>query len=167
MIQHCPSCFDEIVSTIGPEDAEILIIGSQPSDDDLEFHKPFQGRTGRIFRKELRSNADISLSECRQTLLWFHAENKNPSCLDVSMQLLEQEMRGKKYIILVGAQAVKTYAGHGVDQVNGLEVTEYVAPELLSPDAKVIALTNPSIVFVRGIGELKFGLEQIKKVMEV
>lgn len=162
----CPVCANEIVRITGDKDAKILVVGSIPNDDELHYHKPFSGGTGTIFRRELFKNADIDIATCRLAMLWYHENNKNSSCLSVSMEQLEQEFRGKKYIILVGAQAVTQYTGLSVDKVSGLDVTEYVAPELLSTDARVVALVNPSTVFMRGVGELRFGLSSIKRIIE-
>lgn len=166
MTPVCPVCAEEVVKIVGDEDAEILIIGSVPNEDELHYHKPFSGGTGTIFRRELFRNADIDIATCRLAMLWYHADNKNKDCLEVSMELLEQEMRNKKVIILIGTQVVKQYTALSADKVSGLEITEYMAPELLSNGARVFALVNPNTVFMRGVGELRFGLKSIKRRIE-
>lgn len=165
-IAVCPVCADEIVRISGEENSEYLIIGSVPSDDESHYHKPFTGGTGQIFRRELFKHLNLDLAECRTAYLWYHANNKNLDCLEVSMELIEPEWKGKKYIILVGAQAVTQFSSLSVDKTNGLEITEYIAPEFLSDGARVFALVNPGTVFMRGVGELRFGLKSIKRTID-
>lgn len=167
----CPVCASEIVRITGDEQADILLIGSVPNEEELKYHKPFSGGTGQIFRRELFRNADIELNSCRLALLWYHENNKNDDCLSVSADLVTQEMIGRKYIILIGAQTVNYYTtGLSVDKVNGLEITEAVRisdTEYINPNqSRVFALVNPSSIFARGVGELRFGLRAIKKGIE-
>lgn len=166
----CPVCAEEIVRIVGDEQADILLIGSVPNEEELKYHKPFSGGTGQIFRRELFRNADIEINSCRLALLWYHENNKNDDCLEVSAELVIQEMIGRKYIILIGAQAVTYFTDLSVDKVNGLEITEAVrisdTEYINSNQSRVFALVNPSSIFARSVGELRFGLKAIKKGIE-
>lgn len=166
----CPVCSNEVVKVSGDKDAEIIIVGSIPDDEELQYHKPFSGRIGRIFRRELFKHADIDISFCRLAMLWYHANNKNKNCLLVSAEVVLDEMIGRKYIILVGAAAVSHFTDLSVDKINGLEITEGVrisdTQYLNSNESRAFALVSPSTVFNRGVGELRFGLQNIKKLME-
>lgn len=171
MSAACPVCTAETVRIVGDEQADILLIGSIPNDEELKYHKLFSGATGQIFRRELFRNADIEINSCRLALLWYHENNKNDDCLAVSAEMVIQEMIGRKYIILIGAQAVNYFTvGLSVDKINGLEITEAVKiseTDYINPNqSKVWALVNPSSIFARGIGELRFGLQSIKRGME-
>lgn len=163
----CPVCSDEVVRMSGDVQSEYMIIGSVPSDEEIKYHKPFTGGTGQIFRRELFRHADIDLSTCRTALLWYHANNKNDDCLSISTEMIMEELPTKKVIILVGAQAVSYFTDLSVDKVNGLEITEYTKlgdEKYINPDfSRIFALVNPGTVFLRGVGELRFGLRAIKK----
>lgn len=169
--QYCPVCADEVTVRItGDERSDILIVGSIPNDEEMKYHKPFSGATGHIFRRELFRNADIDMSFCRLAMLWYHANNKNDNCLSVSAELVTQEMIGRKFIILVGAAAVSYFTSLSVDKVNGLEITECVrindTEYLNSNESRCFALVSPGTVFNRGVGELRFGMKNIKSLME-
>lgn len=169
--QYCPSCAEEVpMRIVGDARSDYLFVGSIPDDEELKYHKPFSGGAGHIFRRELFKITDVDLSFSRLAMLWYHAPNKNENCLSVSASLVVEEMIGRKYIILVGAAAVKYFTDLSVDKVNGLEVTECVklneTEYLNTNQSRAFALVNPSTVFNRGVGELRFGLQNIRKLIE-
>lgn len=170
-LQLCPSCAEEVpMRIVGDAKSDYLFVGSIPDDEELKYHKPFSGSSGHIFRRELFKATDIDLSFSRLAMLWYHANNKNENCLSVSASLVIEEMIGRRYIILVGAAAVKHFTDLAVDKVSGLEITECVklndTEYLNSNQSRAFALVSPSTVFMRGVGELRFGLQNIRKLIE-
>lgn len=176
MAKHCPVCSQEIIGAFGDEESDILLIGSIPDDEELKYHRMFTGQVSHIYKKELFHNAGIDLPSTRQVPLWFHDKSKNPDCLDVSVSLVAEEMKGKKFIILVGAEAVTYFTGLSIDNVNGLDVTDEVRmifdtdsadseePDVfqLTEEMRFFAITSPKTVF-RSLGEFRFGLQQLGK----
>lgn len=158
MIRHCPCCASPVVPAFGDSDSEILFIGGEPSDGELETLRPFSDSTAAIFRKELFKHAKVDLSSVRQVLLWYHAPSKNKDCFTVSLDMVMKEMHNKKFIVLIGADAVSHFTGLSIDNVNGLDVTECIDVE--NKDVKFFAISTPTLLF-RSLGEFRFGLSQL------
>lgn len=161
----CPVCAEKVILADGEEESEILLIGSAPTDDEVYYGRPFVGNTIRIFRKELIKLAKIDLGSTRQVLVECHDKMKKDDCRAVSLSLVEKELKNKKYIILVGAEAVRTFTGLSVQDVNGMDVTDEAyeyQEELLEqyPGIKFFAITSPQTVF-KSLGEFRFGLSQL------
>lgn len=167
MSKHCPVCTEKIIPADGDVDAKILLIGSEPSEDEINYNRPFVGDTIRIFRKELLKLSGIDLMATRQVLINYHAKMKKEDCMKVSMSIVEAEMEGKSLIVLVGADAVRTFTGLSVQNVNGMDVTSEVYSDIIEkyPQAIFFAITSPQTVF-KSLGEFRYGLNNLGEIMK-
>ena len=156
----CPICAEEVVSPRGSKNADILIVGEFPGRDEIKQGKVFVGGTGYVLRTEL-AHVGIDLVQCRLTNLWMHKPNKDERCFDVGYKQVIQEAKGKRAILLVGSDTVKTFTGMKVSDVCGLEIDVPV----FSADV-VFAMVNPAIVYHGGIGEVRLALEKFSKRLE-
>jgi uracil-DNA glycosylase family 4 len=165
----CPVCSERTVAPGGDKDAEILFIASVPGDEELAFGKPFVGFNGRLFKNELYREAGIDLAATRQVYLWFHKKSTKKQakdCLLVSNDIVDNEMIERKFIILIGSDAVKYFTGKSVDDVNGLDITSEVPGDYHDwGNTRFFALCNPNSAYVT-VGELRFGLNKLKEWME-
>lgn len=168
---HCPVCSEQVIQAFGDVDSQILLVGSSPSEEEIKYNRPFTGHTIHIWKKELFKLAKIDLTATRQVLVEYHDGIKKSDCAQVSLSLVEKEFENKQIVILVGASAVKTFTGKSIDDVNGLDVTQEVyefQEEMLAtqhPDMIFFAVSSPKSVF-KSLGEVRFGLTQLGKVME-
>lgn len=159
--QACSVCGETAVYGRGPKDSDRLIILSHPDWADVMYSLPFSivpNKTtgGYVMQREMR-RVGLELAEFRTVCLWPHEELKDPRCGEVQEKLVLEECKGKRVILLVGAQAVMHFTGYKVSDVNGLPVD---SGALSAPI--IYPLVTPSSVLVagQGLGELRFGLAE-------
>ena len=132
---HCNQCrrcelgenrTNAVIGRGNPE-AEIMIIGEAPGQNEDEQGLPFVGRSGQLLNKilqsvELSSDRDIYISNairCRPP------ENRTPTLKEIEAckpYLLEQiRLVNPKIILLTGATAVKALTGdkRGITKIRG------------------------------------------------
>jgi uracil-DNA glycosylase len=158
---NCPVCSEPAVLSSGDKESDILFIGSEVSEDEYKYKKPFTGQTFHVFKKLLFQRAHIDLTATRQINLWYHPKCKG-DCQLVSLEQVEKEITEAKFVILVGADAVKYFTGLSVDNCNGLDITSEVAEEMTVGGRVFFALCSPQSVF-RAHGEMYFGLDELSK----
>lgn len=73
-------------------------------------------------------------------------------------------MEGKKYIILVGGDAVSYFTGISVDHANGFDISELSFPFEDMQNKKVFAMVSPNTLF-RAYGEVRFACEKLKEFL--
>lgn len=156
----------KIVSPTGPAISSILIIGGTPDDEELRFQEPFYGSQGTVLRSELtRAGLDCNgIRYCNITLHKLDKKDKNKAqkCLDYGMEQVIKEAKGKKAILLVGAEVMKQFCpGMSVEKHNGL----LVKSNLLSCPI-VVACIKPSSVFAGTIGEFRWAINQFAERIE-
>ena len=117
----CPVCAEQIVLPRGPKSAKVLVIGEKPGKEELEVFQPFVGWSGKWLRKEL-AKVGQDLGAFRITNLWVHDVTKDDGCFNYGVELAVAEAQGREIVLLLGSEAVKTFTGHGVMEVSGLEV---------------------------------------------
>jgi uracil-DNA glycosylase family 4 len=156
----CAGCgTDKCVSPSGSLNSPFLIIGSYPADDEIKDGLPFTGKTGGVLKAELR-RAGLDYSQFRVTNLWKHIPNKNPKCLEDGAQSAIAEAKGKKLILLIGAEAVKFFCGVSVEGYNGLMTqSNYLS-------APVMICIQPTTVFHGGIGEIRQTISKLSQKIE-
>lgn len=166
-INICPVCKEDVIMPYGPKNSPILIIRSEPNEKEAHT-RPFNDRTGDILRKEMYI-VGLNLLDCRQAVLWNHRLTEE-GCDEFCEFQLYPEMKDKKLIILVGAEAVKHFTNgqFGVSEVMGLDISEeiVVGTEFFPFDCAFYAMESPAIAFVKGVGELRFALNNIKQHLE-
>ena len=164
----CPVCDEDIILPYGPKTSPILFIRSSPNEKEAHT-RPFSDRAGDILKREMYA-AGISLNECRQIVLWNH-KLQEAGCNEFCEFQLFPELKDKKLVILVGAEAVSyfTIGLYGVDEVKGLDISDEITvdvTEYADFDLHWTAMESPAIAFVKGVGELRFAIDFIKKFMD-
>ena len=161
MNQLCPVCGKAGVYGRGSVHTDKLIILSHPDWADVVTNTPFaivpkKTTGGYVMQREMR-RAGLELSDFRTVCLWPHDEMDDPRCMQAQEPLVLQEAKGKRVILLVGAQAVSHFTGYKVNDVNGLPLESGV---LSAPI--IYPLVNPTSVLVtgQGVGEIRFGLKE-------
>lgn len=155
----CYVCEKNAVKASGYSQSDVLILGDAPSHIDIIQGKPFavdvkKQTNGNVLRKEL-AELGYDLFQFRLALLWWHTPNKNEECFKASLNACLDEAKGKKAILLVGADCVSYFTDYKVSDVNGLQVDS----NMLSAPA-IFACISPSIVYAKSVGEIKFALKQ-------
>ena len=72
-----------------------------------------------------------------------------------------EEAKGKKFILLIGADVVETFTGYKVSDVSGLQVE---SPVLSAPI--IMACVNPSMALARSVGEVRLAIGKVAKRLE-
>lgn len=163
----CPVCGNTGVYGRGRTDSDRLIILSHPDWADIVGGLPFsivpkKNTGGYVMQREMR-RVGLELSDFRTVCLWPHENTKDIRCMEAQEQLVLEEAKGKRVILLVGAQAVGHFTGYKVSDVNGLPLE---SGALSAPI--IYPLVNPSGVLVagQGLGELRFGLSEFAARLE-
>jgi uracil-DNA glycosylase len=159
--QTCPACKKELVLPHGFQEFPILIVGNSPSEKEGKV--PFDGNTTRILSAEL-GKLGIDLRSCRQTNFWLHKPNTDKKCKKFMEQELTKEAKGKKAILLMGAEPVNFFTGgkYGVKEVTSLRIeseTVFSAPIIL-------ASLNAAEASRKGVGELRLSLKRFSNALE-
>ena len=151
----CPICNSEdVVPPVGNPNSKILIIGAFPGDEEVKEGRPMVGRNGTILSDELR-RCSVDMKRLRITNLWQHPKNENAGCLVHWAKKAVAEAKGKKAILLIGAETVKYFCGCSVEAYNGLLVkSDYLSAPI------IMACIQPVNVFKGGMGEFRLTVEK-------
>lgn len=159
--QLCPVCGQPGVYGRGPKTSNRLIILSHPDWADVMAGLPFsivpkKSTGGYVMQREMR-RVGLELSDFRTVCLWPHEETDDSRCMAAQEALVLEEAKGKRAILLVGAQAVYHFTGYKVNDVNGLALD---SGALSAPI--IYPLVSPTSVLVpgQGMGEIRFGLSE-------
>lgn len=163
-IPVCPSCAKKVCPPSG-HSPSILIVSDAPGNLEMMTGHPFATHTrfitaGKVFRTELQ-RMGMSLNEFRVMNLWLHETTKNENCFRAGYDLVLEESKNKKAILLVGADVVSTFTSYKVSEVSGLEVD---SPYLSCKH--IMAMVNPALSLSRGVGEVRFAVQQWKELLE-
>lgn len=158
----CPACSESATPPSGRKNAPYLLVFTKP------YEKPTGWRDNKvtgldILRKELSKVGLDLASDFRMTSLWLHEPGKNEECYNVGRDLVLEESKGRKAVVLVGSDATEEFCGVSAGDVAGLQVD---APAFSAPI--VFVLPKPEGVFVRGagVGELRLACQKLAKVLE-
>lgn len=154
--QHCPACGDPACPPSG-KSKDLLIIGDFPGGLEMQTGNPWAVHdrfmtAGRVLRKEL-NDLGASLSDFRVIYTWLHEPNNNEGCWNAGYANALEEAKGKKAILLVGAETVETYTKFKVSDVSGLQVDSHI---LSAPI--IYAMVNPGLALHRSVGETRLAL---------
>lgn len=163
MKQHCPVCASECVSPSGSS-KDFLIVGEFPGREEILQGRPFATNpnfmtAGRILRKELE-RCGMALNDFRIMNLWMHEPSKDERCFKVGYDMVLDEAKGKKAILLVGSEVVEIFTGYKVSDVTGLQVDSNV---LSAPI--IYASVNPALAEHRGLGEVRNAIEKFVAIL--
>ena len=155
----CPICTHPTIPPTGYKEASILIINDVPDESEyptekksIRFKRPKLTALD-ILRQELFL-LGVDFVRTRRINMWQHKPNKSEKCFEVGLKNVLEEAKGRKAILLVGAESVKYFSGYKVSTVNGLQVES----TMLSAPI-IYACINPGTVFGKGVGELRFCLK--------
>ena len=151
----CPICgINDCVPPSGYKNSRILIVGEMPGEEEIKKGRPMIGKMGDVLRSEL-GRLGIDLNRSRICNLWQHKPNGNEDCYKHGFEVVIQEAKGKKAILLLGSDAVKAFTGESVSKVCGLNLhSDYLSA------STIIACVNPAIAFHSSIGELRLALKK-------
>lgn len=156
------SCGDtNTVHAGGPSNSPVLFVGAHPGDDEIKSGRPFSGPSGGVLRSEL-ARQGIDTNRIRMCNLWLHAPNKDEKCFQTGLLELLKETKGKKLIVLFGAEPVKYLCNVSVEAYNGLIVTS----SYISSNAVIMACIQPTNVFKGTVGEVRTSLFKISQKIE-
>ena len=163
----CYFCEKPTIRPSGFKEAKILIIQDEPHASEYKTkkkvsrYKKAQITPLIILRKEF-FRLGVDLVQTRRIHFWQHAPNKDEKCFQAGVDNCIEEAKGRQAILLAGAEVVKYFTGYNVSDVNGLQVE---CNAFSSPI--IFACVNPAIVFNKGVGELRFSIENfVKKLIE-
>lgn len=159
LADRCPICLSEmIVPPTGDRKSLILVVGDAPGEEELEKGRAFIGPTGRVLKTELLRKG-VRLHDFRIMNLWQHAVNDNPECFDLGVKEVIKESKGKKLIVLVGADTVKYFTGEKVSDWNGLMCHSAFLGD-------VFVMNQPATAFHGGLGEVRFAIERLATLVK-
>ena len=177
----CPHCNKKALDPI-LKSKPYMIIKESFTDNEMEQGNLFtlsgknkngypENTTSYYLMKEL-GLVGLNLQIMSLSALWLHnpptgkktkeARESFQKCFDYSVGEVIKVAKGKKIVLLMGAEIVRTFTGYGVSEVSGL-----VCKSDLLPDAHiVIPAPNPDKLMSQPIGELRLAVktfaEQIK-----
>lgn len=156
-IKMCELCHKHyLVVPAGPPDSPVLLVGSAPGDEEMEALKPWMGPAGKALRSEFE-RVGLDIDDFRQTYLWLHPKDKECKVF-YHRERLDVEMKGRKFIVLFGADVVKNVLESKVSEISSLvKKTEFGA---------VMAIENPSNAVEGSHGELRLGVERAAKYIK-
>lgn len=158
----CKQCKkQDIVRSTGPVDADILIMGSVPGDEEMEMLIPFVGPAGKALRDELFLN-DIDLDDCRQTYFYPHLKDTKNCPPDFWRTVALHEMTQHPCTLIIGAMANTYLVGRKVAEISSLVLSprKYGLPLNLE---LAMAVVGPGDAVAGSVGELRLGLERFAK----
>ena len=160
----CPIC-NSICIHPSNLDKDLLILGGFPEREDLLQGRPFAINSnfmtgGKILKKELEQ-VGASLQDFALGYLWQHEPNKNEECFTSGYEHALEIAKGKKAILLVGADVVEVFTTFKVSDVSGLQVDSHI---LSAPI--IYAVVNPSLAQHRALGEVRHGITKFVARLE-
>lgn len=164
----CPYCAETGLKDWGDLESSILLVGSAPSEEELHYSKMFYGATGQIFRREINKYGGVELSDCHITSLYVHDKPKKKAdqrCIKLGEDMCLEKIATKKFVVLIGADAVRWATGLSVDDVNGFDVTTdlLLSSQFYDDHTKFFAMVNPSSTWSSGLGEMRFALKNMRQ----
>ncbi|MBT3293621.1 hypothetical protein HN378_05455 [Candidatus Peregrinibacteria bacterium] len=162
---NCPHCNKTIVTPSGYRESKILIIRDEPYKTEYsDYKRPrFQPHsTPKSILRDEMFRLGVDFNRVRFANLWKHIPNKKEECFQEMKKSLFSETRGKKAILLAGADVVKFFTGYNVSEISGLQV------ESNKLSASIIfASVDSTTAMSRGMGEIRFSIENfVKKLIE-
>ena len=135
----------------GAKNADVMLIGEAPGEEEDENGIPFCGRSGRLLANVLASiglNRETNLY-ITNTLFWRPPANRKPSKIEIEMcrpfVIRQIEIIKPKFLILCGAIAMESILMKDVkiSDMRG-EILDSKIPNTSLKDIKVTAIYHPS-----------------------
>ena len=160
---HCNHCGRVNVPPSGPSNANILLVANAPTKYDVKAMRPWTGDAGRLLQTELR-RAGMIYNNCRVTNMWQHKKVKECDLI-YHVEFVLEEMKDRPVVILMGADTVSYFTVEKVSEVSGLRVGP--SPRLPKSIGLTYAIFNPAIAMHDKLGEIRWGLKNIKENIDV
>jgi hypothetical protein len=157
MDETCPICGDKLVWPIGPENADIYIVGSSAQKSDYVDGLPFSGDYGSILRKELFRLNVFKLEGCRRGYLWLHPKTKTCD-INYHRARFQQEVSNHRYVFLMGAEF-----GNGLLYAGSVTDKSGLRHDIMH--IKGIVSVSPMSAQSEGVGELREALTNFAKLI--
>lgn len=158
----CPACGDEGVPFKGMKDSPYLIIFGKPYVQEVTngWRKPKP--TGLDVLRQEFIKVGMELSDFRLVWLDLHVEGGNENCQAVAFDLVMDEAKHKKVIVLVGSDVTERFIEMSASDTAGLQVD---CAMLSAP--VVFVLPKPEGVFVKGagVGELRLACQKLERII--
>lgn len=169
-----------------------LIVKEMVTDNEIKSNTVFvdnmqnkwgypEKTTSYYLAKEL-GLVGVQMNTLCLTNLYMHVPDKGKrtkeakesaqACLDYSISQIVEEAKGKKIVLLMGAEVIRTFTGYPASSVYGLKCKSEFLPDV----PVIIPAPNPDKLMLQPIGELRNALrvfaEEIKiyneysKIME-
>lgn len=157
----CPACGEEGVSPRGNKNSKYLLVFLKPAVAPAVRSYKDKVVGIDVLRKEL-AKVGLDLAEFRMAWLYLHEPGKNDNCYIAGRDIVLEEAKGKRAVILVGAEATEEFCGLSASDVYGLQVE---SPSLSAPI--VFVIPKPEGVFVKGagMGELRLSIEKLGRLI--
>lgn len=173
----CELCGEPLVQAAGgqadhPKYHGILVVGEKPDWEDVMSGVAYTQGTDRkrfshgdVLAEEF-NRAGLSWPFVRRTYLFGHPmanANQAHRELDYHLTRLMKEVYKSQFVLLMGAEVVRTFTGQSVSSVYGLPVTAQQIPDSI----RVYACPAPGIALSpQGtIGELRYSIERFVEVI--
>jgi len=160
-MKQCPICEQAYIPYMG--DGSVLILGSSPTEDEMQYGRPFTGRNMQLWKSHLMQYAKLDFHDCRFGLLNTHTSKKDfaKECEQFNVQLAIKEMSQISKVIFVGADSTRLFTGYKISQVNGLDVSDLVVPDFGEIDnIRFFAMVTPATIFTSQ-GEYYFAMNKL------
>ena len=147
--EQCPHCGDFLLSSRGPINTNILVVGDYPDWFDVLMGTPFCGgdkkvRAGNIIAGELE-RASINPARVRFTNLWLHGKKKKGECEPgFHATAFINELLRVEFALIAGTDPLQVLLGENISaaEFNGLPIPREVLPANVQAMAMVKASTG-------------------------
>lgn len=160
----CEVCKGFLVQPSGPEDSPFLLVGAYPGWEEMKKGIPWVGNAGKVLKSELRL-AGLAYEECRVTNLWLHNEVKESHDayseeFTWHSKMLQEEMKGRKGILLMGRQPILRLTGQAITDVESLNIKRM--GKFPKSVEFVIASRNPAQALIDGavVGNVRHAIQR-------
>jgi DNA polymerase len=161
--ERCELCFGrtKVVFGVGNPDAELMIIGEAPGENEDKRGEPFVGRAGEMLNKQLQTVLQLTRGDVYITnvVKCRPPDNRDPTAgeVDACLPFLHRQIDvvNPKAILLLGSVASRALLGDGIRRLRGqwLELR----------DRPVIATYHPAYL-LRKPRDKRFTFEDLKMV---
>ena len=154
----CPLCCMPCVCPEGPEDSTILLVGAYPGNEEMKEGKPWVGKGGEIFKREL-AIAGLNYQRCRVTNLWLHPKSKDLAEKDWHLKQLLNELEGKTHVLLMGADVCELFTGGKIGNHESTKIKSKLLPKSVK---SAWIMRNPANAALRGstIGDIRLTIQK-------
>jgi len=166
MTALCPICQQPIIQPSGNPASKILVISSQPTEDDLKFGISFKGEYGVILRTEF-AKYGMDLFQMRMTCLWLHkiiakSQDKDSKHFQWHFEQVIHECLNKKAILMLGTDVTHVFLNkHSSTELSGL----IMKSDMLSADI-VMGTRNPLDLLSGTHGEFTLAIQKFANAIQ-